>query len=153
MAEFVMKDMAVKAGRSVLGVNCDSEEDADYVIESAATSREEIGMPVYPPARKKLAENGIGVAGNELGVQRHHARQLTRGDYEYFDMLICMDDWNIRNLERVVGKDSEGKVSLLLDHAGRQGEEVADPWYTGNFDATWEDVTDGCRALINTMNT
>lgn len=129
MAEFVMKDMAEKAGRG-----------GDFFIASAATSREELGSPVYPPARRKLAEHGIGCAG-------HCARQLTRADYDRYDYLIGMDEANRRNITRMVGGDPEGKVSLLLDWTDRPGE-VADPWYTGNFDATWQDVTRGCRALL-----
>ena len=129
MAEFVMKDMAEKAGRG-----------GDFFIASAATSREELGNGVYPPARRKLAEHGIGCAG-------HCARQLTRADYDRYDYLIGMDEANRRNITRMVGGDPKGKVSLLLDWTDRPGE-VADPWYTGNFDATWQDVTQGCRALL-----
>ena len=139
MAEFVMKDLAEKAGRS-----------DEFEIASAATSREEIyriagrdvGNPVYPPVRKKLAQHGIDCGGKT-------ARQLTADDYDRYDMLICMDRANIRNTLRIIGSDSQKKVSLLLDHAGRPGEEVADPWYTGNFDDTWEDVLAGCRGLLN----
>ncbi len=125
MAEFVMKDMVKKRGL----------EDR-FEIASAATSREEIGNPVYPPARKKLAENGIACSG-------HRARQMTKADYDYYDLIICMDDNNIRNTLRITGGDPGHKISLLLDHTGRMGQQVADPWYTGNFDATWRDVTDG----------
>lgn len=124
-----MKDMAEKAGRG-----------GDFFIASAATSREELGNGVYPPARRKLAEHGIGCAG-------HCARQLTRADYDRYDYLIGMDEANRRNITRMVGGDPKGKVSLLLDWTDRPGE-VADPWYTGNFDATWQDVTQGCRALL-----
>lgn len=131
MAEFVMKDMVRKNGL----------EDC-FEIASAATSREEIGNPVYPPARRKLAENGIGCSG-------HAARQMTRRDYDYYDMIICMDNNNIRNTLRIIGNDADGKISLLLDHTDRAGEQVADPWYTGNFDATWRDVVQGCTALID----
>ena len=140
MAEFVRKDLTQKAGRS-----------ADFVIESAATSREEIyrdhrtgqdvGSPVYPPARRKLAEHGIDCAGKT-------ARQLTKVDYDRYDMLICMDRANVRNTLRILGSDPEGKISLLLDYAGRPGEEVADPWYTGNFEDTWQDVLAGCKGLL-----
>ena len=129
MAEFVMKDLVKKAGR----------ED-EFFIASAATSTEEIGNPVYPPARRTLAEHGIGCAG-------HAARQLRKADYGQFDLLIGMDEANRRNIKRICGGDPDGKVSLLLDHIPRGGE-VADPWYTGNFDATWRDVLEGCRALL-----
>ncbi len=127
MAEFVMRDLAKKAGAEVLAA-------------SAATSREEIGNPVYPPARAKLAEHGISCAG-------HAARQLVRGDYEKYDYLIGMDAANIRNILRICGGDPEGKVRRLLDFTDRPGD-VADPWYTGDFDATWRDVDAGCRGLL-----
>ena len=133
MAEFVMKDMVKKAGRA-----------GEFVIASAATSREEIGNPVYPPARRKLAEHGIGCAG-------HAARQLTREDYAKWDLLIGMDRANIRNMERICGGDPDGKIRLLMDYAGTGGE-VADPWYTGDFQATWEDVNAGCRALLEQLD-
>ena len=129
MAEFVMKDLVKKAGL-----------EARYFIASAATTREEIGNPVYPPARRKLAEHGISCAG-------HAARQLTRADYAAFDLLVGMDGENLRDMRRICGGDPEGKISLLLDHTARPGD-VADPWYTGDFEATWRDVTEGCTALI-----
>ena len=129
MAEFIMKDLVRKAGL------------ADrFHIGSAATSREELGNPVYPPARRKLAEHGIACAG-------HAARQLTAQDYENYDLLIGMDRENLRNMRRICGGDPDGKLSLLLDHTGRS-RDVADPWYTGNFEATWQDVLAGCQALL-----
>ena len=130
MAEFVMKDLVEKAGLA----------DA-FHIESAATSTEEIGNEVYPPARRKLAEHGIGCKG-------HAARQMTRHDYDRFDLLIGMDRWNIRNMTRICGSDPEGKIRMLMDYTERPGE-VADPWYTGNFDATWRDVSEGCQGLLD----
>ena len=130
MGEFVLKDMVQKRGLSDL-----------FEIASAATSREEIGNPVYPPARAKLAEHGISCGG-------HHARQITRADYDHFDMIICMDSNNIRNTMRITGGDPDGKISLLLDHTPRTGQSVADPWYTGDFEATWRDVSEGCEALL-----
>ena len=129
MAEFVMKDLVRKAGL----------ED-DFSIASAATSTEEIGNPVYPPARRKLAEHGIGCAGKT-------ARQLRREDYDRYDLLIGMDGTNLRNMRRICGGDPVGKLSLLLDWTGRPGD-VADPWYTGDFEATWRDVAAGCAALL-----
>lgn len=132
MAEFVMKDIVKKAGR-----------EQDFQIESAATSTEEIGNPVYPPARRKLAEHGIGYAGKT-------ARQLHSGDYRQFDLLIGMDRANLRNMHRICGGDPDGKLHLLLDYTDRPGE-VADPWYTGDFDATWQDVEDGCRGLLRSL--
>ena len=132
MAEFVMKDLVKREGL-----------EREFVIASAATSREEIGSPVYSPARRKLAEHGIGCAG-------HAARQLTAGDYSRWDLLVGMDHANIRNMLRICGGDADGKIRLLLDYAGRGGE-VADPWYTGDFEATWQDVNDGCRGLLEQL--
>ena len=133
MAEYVLRDMVQKRGKS------DSFE-----IDSAATSREETGNPVYPPARRKLVENGVYCGG-------HRARQMTRNDYDHYDMIICMDHNNIRNTRRIAGGDPDGKISLLLDYTERAGQEVADPWYTGNFDATWKDVTEGCGGLLDRL--
>lgn len=129
MAEFVLKDLVQRSGL-----------EGQFHIESAATSTEETGNPVYPPARRKLAEHGIDCAGKR-------ARQLTRGDYDRFDLLIGMDRANLRNMQRICGGDPEGKLRLLLDYTDRPGD-VADPWYTGDFEATWRDVLDGCRALL-----
>ena len=131
MAEFVMKDLVAKAGRT-----------DDFVIESAATSTEEIGNSVYPPARRKLAEHGIGCQGKT-------ARQMTRSDYGRYDLLIGMDSYNIRNMRNIAGGDPEGKIRMLMDYTKRPGD-VADPWYTGDFEATWRDVLEGCEALLET---
>ena len=114
-----------------------------FEIASAATSTEEIGNPVYPPARRKLAEHGIGCQGKT-------ARQMTMEDYRYYDLIIVMDRSNVRNLRRLLGEDTEGKVHLLMDYTSRPGE-VADPWYTGNFDATWRDVLEGCEGLLENL--
>lgn len=116
MAEFVMKDLVARAGLSEA-----------FEIASAATSREEIGNGVYPPARRELARHGIRCDG-------HRARQLTAEDYRRYDYLLVMDDANLRNAQRICGGDRPG--------------EVADPWYTGNFEATWQDVLEGCEALL-----
>ena len=132
MAEFVMKDIVAKAGRS-----------AEFEIASAATSTEEIGNPVYPPARAKLAEHGIGCAGKT-------ARQLTKADYSKYDLLIGMDSANIRNMNRICGGDPDDKIKLILDYIGEH-RDVADPWYTRNFEATWRDVLAGCTALLNQL--
>lgn len=110
----------------------------------AATSREELGNPVYPPARRKLAEHGIACEG-------HAARQLTRADYEASDLLIGIDRSNLHDIERICGGDLEEKVHLLMEYAGRPGGEVADPWYTGDFEATWRDVLAGCRGLLDEL--
>ena len=132
MAEFVMKTLVKQAGL-----------EAQFQIASAATSTEEIGNPVYPPARRKQAEHGIGCAGKT-------ARQMTRADYQEYDLLIGMDHANLRNMTRICGGDPEGKLRLLLDYTDRPGE-VADPWYTGNFEQTWQDVTAGCRGLLESL--
>ena len=129
MAEFVMKDLVKKVGL-----------EGQFQIASAATSTEEIGNPVYPPARRKLAEHGICCAGKT-------ARQLTRADYVQYDLLIGMDRANIRNMNRICGGDPEGKIKLLLDFTDRPGD-VADPWYTGDFDITWRDVLEGCQKML-----
>ncbi|MBO5538376.1 MAG: low molecular weight phosphotyrosine protein phosphatase [Prevotella sp.] len=133
MAEFVMKHLVEEAGMA-----------ASFTIESAATSTEEIGNSVYPPARRKLAEHGIGCQGKT-------ARQLTSNDYNRFDLLVGMDAWNIRNMNRICGGDPEGKIVMLMDYTNRPGD-VADPWYTGDFDATWRDVLEGCQGLLNSLS-
>lgn len=133
MAEYVMKALVTETGL------------ADrFVIDSAATSREELGNPVYPPARRKLAEHGIACEG-------HVARQMSRDDYEKYDLLIGMDVANLRNMKRICGGDDDEKMHLLLDYTSRPGQEVADPWYTGNFEATWVDVEEGCQGLLDAM--
>ena len=136
MAEFVMKDMVAKAGL-----------ECEFYIESAATSSEEIwngkGNPVYPPARKKLEENGLSCKGKT-------ARQMTAADYEKFDLLIGMDRANIINMNRICGGDKDGKIRHLMDYTDRP-RDVADPWYTGDFDATWIDVNEGCRGLLREL--
>ena len=130
MAEYVMRDLVEQAGL-----------EAQFQIASAATSTEEIGNPVYPPARRKLAEHGISCQG-------HAARQLRREDYDRYDLLIGMDGANVRNMRRMCCGDEAGKIHLLLEYAGRPEQEVADPWYTGDFEATWQDVLAGCRGLL-----
>ena len=129
MAEFVMKDLVKKAGL-----------ESRFHIESAATSTEEIGNPVYPPARRKLAEHGIDCTAKR-------ARQLTGSDYGRFDLLIGMDRANLRNMQRICGGDPDGKIRLLMDYTDRPGD-VVDPWYTGDFETTWRDVLAGCRGLL-----
>ena len=129
MAEYVMKDLVKKAGR----------ED-EFTIDSAATSREEIGNGVHHGTKRKLAQMGVP-CGN------HRARQMTRDDYDKFDLLIGMDNANIRNMKRIAGGDPDGKIRMMLDYTNRPGE-VADPWYTGNFDETWDDVLEGCTGLL-----
>lgn len=125
-----MKDIVKKAGRS-----------DEFYIASCATSTEEIGNPVHHGTRRKLAEVGISCDGKR-------AVQLTKSDYNKYDYIIAMDEMNIRNIMRIIKSDPEGKVSLLLLHAGMSGS-IADPWYTGNFDDTYRDVLLGCKALFN----
>ena len=123
MGEYVLKDMAEKAGLS-----------HRFEIASAAVSREEIGNDVYPPARRELAKHGIHCDG-------HRARQITMADYHHFDRIYYMDRSNARYLERMLPRDPE-KIRPLLDH------DVADPWYTGDFGATWEDIVEGCKKIM-----
>ena len=132
MAEFVMKHLVEQAGLS-----------NQFEIASAATSTEEIGNPVYPPAKRKLAEHGIDCQGKT-------ARQMTIDDYRHYDHIVAMDHNNLRNLKRMFGEDKDHKISLLMDYSNRPGE-VADPWYTGNFEATWNDVLEGCEGLLKTL--
>ncbi len=132
MAEFVMKDLVKKAGL-----------ESEIYIASAATSREELGNPVYPPARRKLAEHGIACGG-------HAARQMTRQDYDSFNFLVGMDRANLRNMRSICDGDRDNKISLLMDYTSRPGD-VADPWYTGDFEATWQDVSEGCQALLKLL--
>lgn len=145
MAEFVMKDIVNKQGLS----------DA-FHIESSATHTDEIwngvGSPVYPPARAKLREHGIGTPDNELGVSDKRARLTSRTDYDKFDYIIGMDSANMRNLRSLFGGDPDHKLYKMLDFADRDGD-VADPWYTGNFDATWRDVSEGCHGLFRSILT
>ena len=132
MAEFAMKDLVRREGIAVA-----------FEIASAATSTEELGNPVYPPARRKLAEQGISCAGKT-------ARQIEKADYDRYDYIVGMDHSNLRNMQRAFGGDPAGKLSLLLDYTSRPGQ-VADPWYTGDFDATWQDVSEGCRGLLDKL--
>ncbi|MDY2600994.1 MAG: low molecular weight protein-tyrosine-phosphatase [Eubacteriales bacterium] len=132
MAEFVMKDLVEKAGLSHA-----------FEIASAATSTEEIGNGVYPPARTDLKRRGIPCLP-------HWARQVTRRDYQEYDLLLCMDSQNVRNLLRLLGGDPEGKVRKLLEYAGQAGD-VADPWYTGGFDRAYEDIYRGCAGLMKAL--
>lgn len=129
MAEYIFKDMVSKVGL-----------ESYFRIASAATSTEEIGNPVHPGTCRKLKEAGISCG-------THRARQMTKEDYKEYDYLIGMDSWNIRNMRLIAGGDPEGKMFKLMRFAGKE-KDVADPWYTGDFDATWEDVTAGCKALF-----
>ena len=130
MAEFVMKNLVKKAGL-----------EKEVHIESAATSREEIGNPVYPPARWKLAQHGIDCTGKT-------ARQLQNHDYDQYDLLIGMDRENLHDMYRICGGDFDGKMHLLMEYTGQPDQEVADPWYTGDFEETFKDIDKGCRGLL-----
>ena len=129
MAEFVLKDMVAKRGIA-----------DDFYIASAATSMEEIGNPVHHGTRNKLAQYGISTAGK-------YAVRMERSDYKKYDYIVGMDSWNYKNMLRIVGEDPEQKISLLLDYTDHP-RDVADPWYTGDFDKTYEDVVAGCEGLL-----
>lgn len=138
MAELVMRDLVKKKGLS-----------AHVQVASCATSTEEIwngiGSPIYPPARRELARHGIPVDENKRAVQ------LRREDYEKYDLFVGMDSANIRNMRRILGGDPDGKICKLLSFTGSE-RDVADPWYTGDFDATWQDVWEGCNALLSSLD-
>ena len=129
MAEFLLRDLAEKSGLA-----------GSLRVASAATSAEEIGNPVYPPARRKLAEFGISAAGKT-------AVQLTRQDYDRWDYLIGMEHDNLRNMRRILGQDPQHKLHLLLDFTDRPGE-IDDPWYTGDFDTACREILRGCEGLL-----
>jgi protein-tyrosine phosphatase len=133
MAEFILKDMVKQQGR-----------EKEFFVASCATSTEEIwnglGNPVYPPAKAELAKHGIFCAGKR-------AVQLTKKDYESYDLLIAMDSNNVRNIHRIIGSDPAGKVRKLMDYTPRGGD-VADPWYTDRFDVAYRDIAEGCRCLL-----
>ena len=130
MAEFIMKDMVRRRGLA-----------GKYHIESCATSTEEIGCDIYPPAKRCLSSHGIP-------FEHRSARQMTSDDYGSYDMIIAMDTVNLRNMRRFVGDDPEKKVSLMMDHCGRGGD-VADPWYTGDFERTYDDISEACEGLLD----
>ena len=132
MAEFVFRDLVRRAGL-----------EASFQIASAATSREELGNPVYPPVRRLLEKHGIDCTGKT-------ARQITAEDYRNYDLLIGMDRANIRNLNRICGGDSEGKIHLLLEYI-HEDREVADPWYSDDFETAWRDISAGCEGLLASL--
>ncbi|MBR3553246.1 MAG: low molecular weight phosphotyrosine protein phosphatase [Clostridia bacterium] len=133
MAEFVLKDLLQTAGRT------------DVLVESAATSDENIfrgtGAPVYPPAKRELAKHGLSCDGKR-------AVQLQRADYDRYDLFLCMDDSNVRSVKRILGGDPAGKVKKLLDYSDTPGDDVADPWYTGDFSIAYRDILRGCEGLM-----
>ena len=132
MAEFIMKDLVSKRGLS-----------DDFHIESCATSTEELGNDIYPPAKRCLREHAIP-------FESRSARQMTYDDYRKFDMIIAMDSWNIRNMKGFVNGDPEKKVTLMMEHCGRAGD-VADPWYTGDFERTFRDISEACKGLLDSI--
>ena len=132
MAEFVFKKMISEKGL-----------EKDFVVCSSATSTEEIGNPVYPPAQRELAKHSISCEGKR-------AVQLKKSDYDNYDYFICMDDSNLRNILRIFGDDKQNKVSKLLQWADSE-KSVADPWYTGNFEITYDDIVTGCTAIIEKL--
>lgn len=131
MAEFIMKALVRSRGL-----------ENDYFIESAAVSAEETGNPIYPPAKRCLSQHGVPFDNAK------RARQVTRADYDRFDRLICMDSSNLRLLRRVIPSDPEGKIHLLMSYTG-VGRDVADPWYTGDFETSFQDILEGCEAMLD----
>ena len=132
MAEMILKDMVKKRGLS-----------EQFEIASCATSTEELGNPVYPPARRMLASHGIDCSGKR-------ARQLTRADYDEYDLLFGMENRNIQRMRAICGGDPEGKIARLLDGTARP-RDIADPWYTDDFQTTWDDILEGCEALLTRL--
>ena len=130
MAEFIMKDLVAKSGLS-----------PDFFIASVATSTEEIGNPVYPPAQQELARHGISCRGKR-------AVRLRPEDYLQYDLLIGMDHWNLHNMNSMLGGDPSGKIHLLLDFAGRPEADISDPWYTRDFSSAYRDILAGCQGLL-----
>ena len=130
MAEFILKALVRARGL----------ED-QYYIESAAVSTEEIGNPIYPPAKRCLTQHGIP-------FDARGARQVTAADYDRFDRIICMDNSNLRWIRRIIPDDPDGKIRLMMSYAGLH-RDVADPWYTGDFETTFQDLLEGCEAMLN----
>lgn len=139
MSEFILKDMVEKRGLQDM-----------FEIASAATSTEEIwgdrGNPIYPPAQRELKKHGIGNSAY-TNFSNKRARQVRKADYNYYDYLLCADSNNIRNTLRIVGSDPEQKIKLLLDFTSRP-RSIADPWYTDNFEITYNDIVEGCEAFL-----
>ena len=130
MAEFIMKALLKARGL-----------DGEYLVESAAVSDEERGNPIYPPARRCLSQHGVPFDPCRT------ARRVTPADYARFDRIVCMDSSNLRLIRRIIPSDSQGKIHLLMSYAGF-GRDVADPWYTGDFETTFQDILSGCEAML-----
>ncbi len=129
MAEYVMKDMIARRGLEEV-----------IQVASAATSREEIGNPVYPPARKELAKHGISCEG-------HHARQMTREDGTCYDYIVGMERMNVSYMQRILGEEHSDRIHLLMDFTDHP-EDIDDPWYTGDFEGVYQQIEKGCRGLL-----
>ena len=130
MAEFILKALVKARGL-----------EGHFFIESAAVSSEETGNPIYPPAKRCLTQHGVPFDSNKT------ARQITRSDYARFDRIICMDASNLRLIKRIIPSDPEGKIHLLMSYTGH-GRDVADPWYTGDFEEAFQDILEGCEAML-----
>ena len=131
MAEFILKALVKARGL-----------EGQYCIESAAVSSEEIGNPIYPPAKRSLSQHGVPFDNGK------RARQVTRADYDRFDRIICMDASNLRWIRRIIPEDPEGKIHLMMSYTG-VGRDVADPWYTGDFEEAFQDILEGCEAMLD----
>ena len=129
MAEYVFKDMVRKAGL-----------ENDFEIDSAATSREEIGNDIYPPAKAVLTAHGVP-------FERRHARRMTQEDLDYYDFIVAMEEYNLHNIARMFGRSALKKMSLLMDYTDRPGD-VSDPWYTRDFETAYRDIEDGCEGMM-----
>ena len=144
MAEFVMKNMVKEQAAALAKVGL---REQDFEIASAATSTEEIGNPVYPPVRRLLA-------GHHIDCSHKRARQMAPQDFDYYDYIVAMDHYNLQNMRWILpgspNKSSTKKVSLLMDYTNRPGD-VADPWYTRDFNATWIDICEGCSGLLKNI--
>ena len=132
MSEFIMKQMLRERGL-----------EGEFVVDSAATSREEIGNDIYPPAKRELDRKGVP-------YERHYARQITSADYGKYDLILCMERYNLENLARIIPEDPENKIHLLLDYTD-DPRDIADPWYTGNFDRTYDDIVEGLEGLFKQL--
>ena len=130
MAEFIFKKMVKDAGL-----------EGEYFVESAAVSAEDLGSPIYPPAKRCLSQHGVPFDNSKC------ARLVTKADYDRFDVIIIMDTQNRRWLSRIIPDDPEGKVSMMMSYCGIN-RDVADPWYTGDFEASYRDITAGCKAFL-----
>ncbi len=136
MAELILRNMAEKNGRA-----------NEFLIKSSATSDENVyngtGAEVYPPAKRILRLHGISAEGKR-------AVQLTKSDYEKYDLFICMDKYNVRNVQRIFGGDRESKIRMLMDYTDRPGD-ISDPWYTGDFETAYKDICEGCEGILSTV--